>query len=128
MALTKDIYRRLEVPGEDGAWIQIRMLSWLRLDEARRKRLAAIADLARSLSGIDFSQANGATRPVADRLTEYDTLTLLRGGLVAWSYGETVEPEELDEPTALWLAREILDYALPTEAQVKERASRSTAT
>ena len=37
MALVKQITKRVEIPHEPGAWVEIRMLSWLRLDEATKR-------------------------------------------------------------------------------------------
>ena len=139
MPLTAQIIKRLEVPHEPGAWIEIRMLSWLRLDEARRKRIDAIANSSRSISGPELQELVKAAREAAkekavgqppDRLVNYDMVTLFRGGIMAWSYGDYSPElaEELDEKTAGWLAHEILDLALPTETHTKNDLSLSTAT
>jgi len=126
MGVVTGITRRLEVPGEDGAHITIRMLSWLTLDRARKAKLADLTDQMRALSGIELpkSDATVATDPFAS----YDRLTLLKAGITEWSYGTDVAPEELDDRTAEWAAREILDLSVPTDASTRPTSLRSTGT
>lgn len=131
MARVTGITKRLDVPNEPGQWIEIRMLSWLKLEEAKKARLATIAEQARTFSGIDLTTAaaNASQEDLAaaqDRVASYDRMTLLREGLMAWSYTGDVDPADLDEPTAEWAARAILDLSLPDESDTKGPSSRST--
>ncbi len=126
MGLTKNVTKRLEVPGEDGAWISIRMLSWITLDKAKKIRTGELIETARSLSGVELPTPTVAAEK--DRLVQYDMGTLLKHGIVSWGYGDEVDIEQLDAPTADWAARAILDYALPGPAESKGLASPSTAT
>ena len=132
MALRSTITKRIEVPGELDQYIEIRMLSWLTLNEARRERLKEVAgmreiiamyrEVAQNGSAIETAKAEAAKDP----FQQYDPLTLLKHGLVAWSYGAKVDVTEFDEKTAEWAAREILAYTLPSEQESKTPSSLST--
>lgn len=128
MGLVSQITKPLEVPGETGATIDIRMLSWLTLDKAKRIRLGELAEISKMLAGVQGSFPTPAADAQRDRLAEYDKGTLLKHGIVSWSYGETIDIEQLDGPTAEFAARAILDYSLPGEAQSKGGSSPSTGT
>jgi hypothetical protein len=135
MGLVTGITKRTEVPHEAGQWIELRVLSWLRLEDARRKKMNALAGYMRELGegAAHLGRKNGAP-PVEDgaedRLVGYDIGSLLRGGIVGWSYGafNVAQIEDLDEQTAEWAARELLAMSQPQERDVKAPASPSTAT
>ena len=125
MALTKGVTRKVEIPHEPDQWVQLRMLTYRQLAEARRVKLDDLFTVMRGLKDIALPQQDG--QAVADPLAGYDVGVLLRYGIVAWSYGETVTPDELDDRTAQWAAREILAMAVPDEAAVGKASSPSTA-
>src|SRR5437899_1113414 len=110
MGLISKIAKRVEVPNEPGAWIEIRMLSWLTLDKSKKERLKEIIGM-RDVVAL-FRESNGAaleaakTAAASDPFQQHDQLTLLKHGVCAWSYGETVDVEALDETTAEWAARQ----------------------
>jgi len=92
MALCSLTTRRLDVPGEDGQWVEIRPLS------ARVVR--KINEDARLAAGDD---------PVAFGYEVADRV--LAAGVVAWSYDAPVNAETLvdvDVKTTMWLADEIV--------------------
>lgn len=124
MGLVTGITRRVEVPGEDGAWLELRMLSWLQIDEAKRVRLAQLVDQMKLLSGVQLPESSSPAE--ADPFDSLDRLTLLRLGVVSWSYGEQVAPEELDQATATWAARQVYELAVPTDVESKKHSSPST--
>lgn len=107
--------RTKRIEPSDGGWIDIRALSWVTMDTARSKKIAQLADVMKALRDVPLPAQNG-TKP--DRLAGYDLGTVLRHGVVAWSYGDEVNVEELDDATAQWAARQILDHSLPDEAEV----------
>lgn len=125
MALVTERAKRIDVPGED-AWIEIKALGWLVLENARTKRLHQLAELMKSLK--DLTLPTSGNQQQADPITGYDKLYLLKHGIAAWSYGETVDVEQLDDPTAEWAAREILAYSVPGEPEMGKHSSPSTAT
>ena len=111
--LTSRERRRLEIPHEPGEWIEIRLVSWEKLQQARQARLDGALDMARrvgmSLEGI---QQTGERAEAKDS-DKYDRGTLLRSAVVAWSYDARVTPDnvaDLDEQTAGWLVEQIVAY------------------
>lgn len=135
MALRSKETKRLDVPEESGQWIDIQAVSFLTLDKAKGERLKFIGDLSASFVQLQKAIAsNGAAEAIAearaaaeeDRLQSYDKFTLLKHGLIAWSYAGPVNPEDLDGQTAEWAARAILDHTLPTGAETKTPSSLST--
>lgn len=117
MGLVTGITRRVEVPGES-AWLELRMLSWLQVEEARSARLNKLVEQMKMLSGVDLPKQSGDAE--LDPLDSLDHLTLLRLGIASWSYGAEVEPELLDKKTAEWAARAVYELAVPTEADTKK--------
>lgn len=124
MATVTGKTKRIDAPDGSG-WIEIKALGWLVLDNARTKRLHQIMEMAKGLK--DLTLPTSAAPAKADAIASYDRLYLLNHGLTSWSYGDTVDVEELDEPTADWAAREILAYSVPGETEVGKASSRSIA-
>lgn len=131
MGVVSDVTKRLEVPGEPEAYLEIRMVAWLTLDKARRLRTQEALSAVKAIGGtIDLGgiDIKGVDEEVPDRLQLYDKLTLLKHGVVGWSYPGEIDVEKLDLPTAHWAAREVLDYSLPTAQHSKNGSSPSTGT
>jgi hypothetical protein len=126
MALVTDKTKRIEAPDGSG-WLDIKALGWLALDNARTKRLHQLADLAKALKDVTLPTAPKSSEPT-DPLVGYDKRYLLAHGVAAWSYSDTVDVEQLDEPTADWAAHEILAYSVPGETEVGKNSSSSTDT
>ncbi len=105
--------QRVDVPHEDGEWVEIAPLTWADLETARRiKTEEAIKQAAMfsadTLRGIQSQQDGAATAP--DPADGLDVATVLHAGVKAWSYADPVTPEtidRLDEPTAQWAFAEI---------------------
>ena len=130
MGIVSKLTRRLDVPNEPGAWIEIRQLSWITLDKSRKVRLKELAELSGSfatgLNKMDSAEREAAKKvAAADPLAPHDMAILLKHGITSWSYGDPVTTDDLDERTAEWAAREILSYSVPTEAEKKTSASNS---
>ena len=130
--LTMGITERLDVPGEEGQWIEVRRLSWKHLADARKARQEAVFATVRAMGGevlkslpsrcskgCGEEKHEGRCTPVAQRadqaatdpVNEFDIETLLQSAVVGWSYEETVSKDtisDLSEPTANWLAAEIV--------------------
>ena len=120
MALTRHITTHEPIPHEPGQWMEFRALNWVERAQAKRERskeqLAGLRDLGGEMLqvfiGLKTEADTDAT--LADPFEHYDQGTLLRAGIVAWSYTEPVTAEhvnDLDEPTALWAARQILELS-----------------
>lgn len=127
MALTKGVTRKVEIPHEPDQWMELRHLSYRQLDEARQAKLDELFGFLRKTKDLTLPKPDD-DKAAADRLAAYDVPTLLRHGIVAWSYGDAVTPDDLDAKTADWAAREILALSMPDEAAVGKGSSRSTGT
>jgi hypothetical protein len=120
--------RVLEVPADPGQTVTIRKLTGLEVDAAQEAHLKGIvagksargwsAAFQRVLNKSVSATDEDARAVLADPLTGYDRITIVRAGLVAWSYPQPVsgEPDavaDLDDDTLEWLAREILKLTKP---------------
>lgn len=142
MALTNrtGAVRRVQLEHEPGEWIDVRPLSWRQAEEALRiahtaklRELTGMGDallgameMAKDLPG-EIMAASAAEAAGAEAV--YDTATLLRHGVVAWSYPEPVTAETLDELdpiTVQAIVAELLPRPL-SEADRKNATSASTA-
>ena len=115
--------QRVDIPHEPGEWLELRMLSWLDLEEARAERQARALQLMRGLGADLVAQLQGVTQDgQADGgQQELDRATVLRRGLVGWSYGPFSSEAigQLDEATAAFAYQEILRLSLPSEGDQK---------
>lgn len=122
--------KRLDIPHEPGEYIEIRMLSARKREEAHDAKMQSII---RALSGgadlFKSAMESGPDEPKAEKdpsekdpLTSFDKWMILRAGIVSWSYNAKVRPDtidDLDEETADWAAREILAFGAQTEEHRK---------
>jgi len=118
MGLVRGQAKRLDVPGEPGQWVEIKKLPWGLLDGAREARTKAVIEGAR-LWGPDMISAINSGRErsdvqaaAADPYNEFDRGFLLRHAVLSWSYDAALPDgvEDLEEETAEWLKREIVDF------------------
>lgn len=105
--------RRVEVPHEPGEWFDLRQLSWADRQAAREARQAASLAQIKALGPDLLRDLRSAERSATDDdpANEYDTATILRAAVAAWSYDQPVTAEtlgQLDELTAVWVIREAL--------------------
>ncbi len=137
---------RLDVPGEEGSWFELRQVSGDQLDEAsiKQQQRTFMMDIS---EGMAHAMGNADPKPrvcpscgwrgkdqdAALTLGECDKATLIRYGLVGWggpSYeGEAIDGEvgdkrksKLDGGTRDWAASEIfrLSYVTVGEASRSE--------
>lgn len=100
MGICNLITRKLDVPGEDGQWIEVRPLS---LQTQYTLELAAGVE-ARAAVAADGNVDLEATESFA-KLSKF-----LQGAIIAWSYPVPVTQENIDDleqETTLWLSSEI---------------------
>jgi hypothetical protein len=127
------------LPFDEGQWVQVRKLTGREIEAAAdAHRSGLTSGSARAWPAI-FRRAieKGASDPVvlkalADPLTGYDRFALVRSGLVAWSYPQSVTPiaakagkpgaaaveasdaiEDLDDEAVDFIATEILRLTKP---------------
>jgi len=143
MAITTNQKQRMPIPHEEGEWIEIRRLGWKALadnaDAATNATLQRMKEMgADLLSGLRSGAAQASqdvpgviAEAFADPLKDYDQGSLLRAGIVSWSYEAEVTPDNidaLDERTARWCAEAIVAYTKGdrTEEERGEGSSPST--
>lgn len=112
------------VPGEDGQTVTVRALTGTEFDAAQAAHLRAIAEghSARGWSGTFRRQlAKGVVSDaavvemLADPLNGFDRLTLVKSGLVAWTYGEVAPArvDDLKDDVLEFIATEVLRLTKP---------------
>ena len=107
---------KVEIPHEQGQWMEFRKLPWKALKEARKVRTGENLEVIKAL-GAEFVKAmqegnEDEEARVRSRLRDleydrsnFDVGVLLTKSLCAWSYDQDVtELDLLDEPTAVWAA------------------------
>lgn len=126
MALVSDTTRRIDLPHEDGAWVELRQLSGRQLRKIQKAKMKEAAEslklmgpeLMGSLSGFSSKDLVEADK---DPLAEYDIDALLEAGIVAWSYEEEVDHDTiglLDQETETFIALALIGVE-EEEAKVK---------
>ncbi len=131
MALRSGYTKREAIPHEEGEWMDLRLLGWRELDQARRARQGESFDNIRQMGALwkdiqimqrEMQKEGGADDAVADPLQTYDLGTVLKLGVSGWSYGEAVSDEtigQLDPVTAQWAAKIIVGVVAESEAERK---------
>lgn len=118
MALTHRIVKRVELEHEPGQWIQVRMPSLAILDRARQARSRQAIEL---VAGIDLSQLRpSASQASAASEPDYDWQVLLSGCILAWSYEDSVTPENVAELDAVTV-RVLMAELVPTENEAERK-------
>jgi len=126
--LTSRIVKQVEIPGEPGEWLKLRMLPGKKLEEARETQTRRLLSTFRAMGAegaealAKFNAREAAEELAADPLAEYDIDTLLRAGIIGWSYEEKLTPqaiEELDGRVRRWAAEQLISMSLPSEAEAK---------
>ena len=136
--LVSKIVEKLDVPHEDGQWIEIKNLSWKAMEEAVSNKQERDIGQVKRMGGDVFEAIMRSSNKVEDEKIDddgaekkgrgaafesYDMETLLRKAIIAWSYEgkPTVDRiQDLDARTAKWIAREIYERNKPdTEEEAK---------
>lgn len=121
---------RLDVPGEEGAWFEVRQVSGDELDEAqaRFQQRAMAMEISQGMARAMSDVQRGVADDIPLTVDRCDKATLLRYGLVGWG-GGAYEGEpcndgrkaKLDAGTRDWAASEIFRMSYVTKGE----ASRS---
>jgi hypothetical protein len=129
---------RREIPHEPGEWMDIRPLTGVELDAARQvtsdRAMATLRSLPPEIVKAQQAAAAEARakaafdgKAAAVEPTEPDAATLIKHGLVGWSYTDPLTPENvalLDAATRDWLAGAIKALCVVRDAaSVKESAT-----
>jgi len=115
--------RRVDIPHEPGAWVELRELSGRQLRKNREKKTWTLLARVNEAGGFEkLPKTPEGTEQEPDPLMPYDLDDLLQKGIVAWSYPEEVTPEaieRLDERTERFIAFELVPGAEDDEAVKK---------
>jgi len=124
MGLRSALKKKLVVPGEKGAWVEIQPLTAslvtaaeIEAQHEHVKMRSALQDIMAALSPEQFQvisdrHAEQAAKDwVATKLEGLHLPTVLNGSVTAWSYDEELKSpaDQLMPETAEWLAREIVE-------------------
>jgi len=137
VGLVTNITKKVDIPGEPES-AEIRKLSHTQLKAAAKARQSEGVDFMRQLGGelmkamqdSDTEKVKKLQNAQEADISNYDRDTLLREGIVSWTYdvppraingsGVTDGIDQLDEPTAKFLAEEIFKFSRPeTVAEAK---------
>ena len=131
--LVSKIVEKVDIPHEEGEWVELRQLSWTAMDEAVDAKQERDVGQVKRMGGDVFEAIMRSAKPKEDKDEEkpkgrtgyeaYDPETLIRKSVVAWSYEGKVTLDkirDLDSKTADWLAREVYERNKPpTEDESK---------
>lgn len=117
--------------GTDGQTAVIRKLGWKALDHARQVVQQRGLEMMKTIGWSEIQKsvaAQGGEAAVkaqadADPFLQHDPMVLLERGVVSWTLSEkpaAKELEDLDEATAMALARAVYELSRPrTDAETK---------
>ena len=117
----------ITIPHDEPNTVTIQKLTGRHLERARQESQFKSVDDLKRMGGAAFQkelaslgtsedQAKLIAKVQADPLNSFDAYTVLQKGIRAWTYEREVTAdaiEELDEDSALFLAREILRLTKP---------------
>lgn len=148
MALVTNITTTVNIPGEDDSCV-IRKLSHTQLKQAAKIRQSEGVGFMREMGGellkalkeADNDKIKKIEEAQASNVSNYDRDTLLKLGIVQWTYPVLpIAPtpfdkdakrgvdgiDELDEPTAKFLAEQIFEFSRPeTKSEAKNASGAS---
>lgn len=122
---TSRITKEITIPNTDGATATVRKLNPKALEAAAKEQQRQALESVKAIGGMsvvrELRDAAAATPSDAPAETPnpmlgFDRLTLIEKGVVGWSFEEPLTVasfEDLDEETASFLAREVLQLARP---------------
>lgn len=126
MALVTDVAKRVEIPHEEGQWMEIKRLSWRQLEVAKDIMTDNTVARFKKMGGeVLKAFTNEKVRQEADPRTQYDRGFVLEAGISRWSYDAEVAKatiEKLDEETAKWAFEEILNLHNPPSEEERKNA------
>lgn len=132
MALVTNITKTITIPDEDQS-VVIKKLSHTQLKSAAKARQSEGVGFMREMGGELLKALKDEDNAKIERIQEaqeasllnYQRETLLRLGIISWTYEQPLgkdneATDDLDEPTAKFLAKEIFDFSRPeTRAEAK---------
>jgi len=131
--LVSKILEKVNIPHEEGEWVELRQLSWTAMDDAVDAKQQRDVGQVKRMGGDVFEAIMRSAKTKDDDeegkpkgragYEAYDPETLIRRALIGWSYDVKITVDrirDLDAKTADWLAREIYERNKPpTEDEEK---------
>ena len=115
--------RRVDIPHEPGAWVELKELSGRQLRKNREKKTWTLMAKVNEAGGFEkLPKTPEGTEQKPDPLMAYDLDDLLEKGIVSWSAPEPVTPEaieRLNDETERFIAFELIPGAEDDEAVKK---------
>lgn len=118
----------------DGGSITVRKLSALQLEECATARQVAVSrnvkamgpEILAALRAASASPATSKVETPEESWARYDRPTTIRYGVTAWSFGALTPEllEDLDEPAADRIFREVMSLSVLTENAVETARSK----
>jgi hypothetical protein len=134
MGLVTNVTDTIQLP--DGEWADIRKLSHKQLKEAAKVRRSEGFETMREIGAelikamrdsVDTADLQEKVKRIQDAqaadVHNYDRDVLLKKGLVSWTYPDAPLPDatdDLDDPTAEFLAERIFLFSRPPSPAVAE--------
>jgi hypothetical protein len=126
MALVTDVAKRVEIPNEEGQWMEIKRLSWRQKELAREVASDKLLKKMKALGPeaiVGIQKIHEGKTEGTNLAAEYDMEIVLEVGISKWSYDEEVSKKtigRLEEDTAKWAFNQILELDQPrTEEEIK---------
>jgi len=126
MALVTNITKSVEIPNEKVSAI-IRKLSHRQLKEAAKARQSEGVGFMREMGGemlkalrdVDADKVKKLQDAQEANLDNYDRDSLLKFGIVSWTYDSKLPAgtDDLDEATAKFLAEAVFEFSRPETAE-----------
>lgn len=127
MAVIRNVSSVFPVPHEPGQEVTLRKLNHMQLSEARKPAEREHRERTRELGGEFFAALRSGNKDETDRAkdalesmrwdpAQFDRATLFRLAVEGWTYSEACTDENLaalDEQTAEWLAKTIIEFSKP---------------
>ncbi len=111
--------RKIELPHEQGAWIEVKDLTWKQIAEAKRLNML---EMMKSMKDFgDIIEAVMGKKPdpnVKETIESYDIGYVLKCSIKGWSYPDKFTEElidQLDPKTVEFLANELLGIEVEGE-------------
>jgi hypothetical protein len=123
--LVNKITKKVDIPHEEGEWIELKKLSWKQLEQASDASTNALMERMKKMGGDILSALrDAAPQEQNPEEAKYDISTVLKFGIVRWSYDAAVKDniDLLDDETAQWAFKEILNMNKPRTDEEEKNA------
>ncbi len=111
--------RKIELPHEPGAWIEVKDLTWKQIAEAKRLNMLEMMKSMKDFGDIlEVVMGKKPDPNVKETIESYDIGYVLKRAIKGWSYPEKFTEaliDQLDPKTVEFLANELLGIEVEGE-------------